>query len=111
MLRGAIRTIGVIGFLTAASVTPGHAQALVAAFGNVSADQFTVEVAGPKDDILDFAACKGVWFAEQKKAQVISFGNPVYGVAKNLHFRGVHFQIPDGSTVVTAVVYLKKVTH
>lgn len=107
MPNGVIRTSALIGFLYAGAAVPAHAQSMVAWFPSVAADKFTVQVAGPKDDILDFAACKGVWFAEQRKAETITFGNPVYSIAQHLHFQGTPLQIPDGTPIVTAIVYLK----
>src|SRR5262245_29336632 len=106
-MNGINRTSVLIGFIVALATMPAHAQALVAWFPNVLADRFTVQAAGPKDDVLDFTACKGVWFAEQRKVEVIAFSNPAYTVAQNLRVPGTLVQIPNGTTIVTAVVYLR----
>jgi hypothetical protein len=107
MRHGAFRTGALIALLTGATAAPGHAETLLASFINVSDSQFTVQTIGPKDKVLDFTACKGVWFAEKKGARIISFGNPMYGDARNFSVRGLRLKVPEDWTMVTAVVYLK----
>jgi hypothetical protein len=109
MRYGVFQMLLLAAIAMAAVIAPARAQTMIASFSNVSNAKFTVQATGPadiKDKVLDFTACKGVWFARQKNLDVISFGNPAYGGGKSFNMQGLPLKIPDTWIAITAIVYV-----
>ena len=77
---------------------------MVASFYDMSDVQFSVEAIAPPQVIREYAICKAVWFAEKKKAQKMSLGDPVYTKPRSDTQR--LNQIPAGWSTLNTTAYL-----
>lgn len=77
------RRLQILGWAFTIGVAFGYAcssqaQDMIAKYYDISDSGFSVEATAPRATIREYAICKAVWFAEMKKVQSVSLGDPSY---------------------------------